>query len=153
MDNPAYLDQLISIAFITFYFFFLFVFILGYYIVTGISFFEIAKRIGHKNGWFAWVPILSSVLKLNIAGFSAWYLFMYLLVFVPVLGWIGLFGFWIFVWMKIAERCGKPDYLGLLVIVPFGKYVLPLYLAYSSKKQGGVDGVQNSGVKEKNTIN
>ena len=38
------------------------------YAFTAFCFQKIAEKTGTGNGWFAWIPILSFVLALNIAG-------------------------------------------------------------------------------------
>lgn len=95
------------------------------YVVMALSLYKIAlkTKTNVEHAWFAWVPILNIILMLNIAGFSGWYIFVLMIPFVNIV-------FAIYVWMKISKACGKPDYLGLLMLVPLANILLPLYLAY-----------------------
>ncbi|MBI2448314.1 hypothetical protein HYV44_02005 [Candidatus Microgenomates bacterium] len=108
--------------------FFVFILAIVTYIALAISLLRIAKKTGTANAWFAWVPILNIILTLNIARFSGWWLLLFL---IPIVGWFAFPFFMIYVWMKIAAACGKPDFLGIFIIIPIGQIVLPLYLAFS----------------------
>ena len=101
------------------------------YVVMALSLSKIAikTKTNVEHAWFAWVPILNIILMLNIAGFSGWYIFVLMIPFVNVV-------FAVYVWMKISKACGKPDYLGLLVLVPLANILLPLYLAYGEMMDG-----------------
>ena len=102
------------------------------YAVMAIALMKIAKKAKMgKKAWFAWVPILNIILMLNIAGLSGWWVFFYALAPIPFAGWVATALFTVYVWMRISKVCNKPDYLGLLMIVPMANLVLPLYLAYS----------------------
>jgi hypothetical protein len=37
----------------------------------------------------------------------------------------------IIIWMAVAERRGKPSWVGLLMLVPFVNILVPGYLAFS----------------------
>ena len=37
----------------------------------------------------------------------------------------------IIVWMAVAEARGKPNWIGILMIVPFVNIIIPGYLAFS----------------------
>jgi len=95
------------------------------YVVLALSLYKIAMKTKTNvvHAWFAWVPILNVILMLNIAGFSGWYIFLLMIPFVNIV-------FLIYIWMKISKACGKPDYLGILMLVPLANIILPLYLAY-----------------------
>jgi Family of unknown function (DUF5684) len=65
------------------------------------------------EAWFAWVPILSTVLMCRVARVSAWSMLVLLLVVVPVLGWLVSFGYSLFLWVRIGDRFGRT---GLAVV-------------------------------------
>lgn len=102
-----------------------FVVVAAMYVVMALSLYKIAikTKTNVENAWFAWVPILNIILMLNIAGFSGWYIFVLMIPFANIV-------FLIYIWMLISKACGKPDYLGLLMLVPLANIILPLYLAY-----------------------
>ena len=104
------------------------------YIVMAIALMKIAQKAKmDKKAWFAWVPILNVVLMLNVAGLSGWWVLFYALAPIPFAGWIATVIFTVYVWMRISKVCNKPDYLGLFMLVPFGVFALPLYLAFSKE--------------------
>ena len=103
------------------------------YVVMAIALMKIAQKTGlEKKAWWAWIPILNIILMLNIAGFSGWFILIFLLTIIPFIGALAVLGFMVYVWMLISKKCGKPDYLGLIMLIPLGNLVLPLYLAFSN---------------------
>ncbi|HRY59926.1 MAG TPA: DUF5684 domain-containing protein [Patescibacteria group bacterium] len=108
--------------------------IIALYVLSALSLYKISKKTNIGTPWFAWVPILNSILMLNIAGLSGWYLFLVLIpMFVPILGWIAGVLMMVYVWMRFAVACKKPDYLGLFAVVPPLSILLLLYFAYSNE--------------------
>ena len=84
----------------------------------------IAGKTGTPNGWFAWIPILNVVLLCKIAKKPIWWL---ILMLVPLIN-IAII---VIIWMKIAEKLGKPGWIGLLMIVPVVQLLVPFYLAFT----------------------
>jgi hypothetical protein len=88
------------------------------------------KRIAEKTGqaeksWYAWIPIANMVLLCWIAGKPAWWVLLMLIPLVNIV--IG-----IMVWMKAAEACKKPAWLGvIIVLVPIGNFIALGHLAFS----------------------
>ena len=107
-----------------------FILIVGaiYYVIRAVALMKIAQKTKTGHAWFAWVPFLNIILTFNIAGFSGWLLLLFL---VPIVGWFAFPFFNAYVWMKIARACKKPDFLGILIVVPIANLILPLYLAYA----------------------
>lgn len=109
------------------------------YIILALALYRISikTKTNVEHAWFAWVPILNAILMLNIAGLSGWYLLALILVnIIPIIGPIACIAFMVYVWMKISKACKKPDYLGLLILVPIANLILPLYLAFGEKLDG-----------------
>lgn len=101
----------------------MFVFAAAIYVVMALSLMKIAQKAGYKEkAWWAWVPILNIVLNYNMGGYSGWWMIL------PVGNIIVM----ILAWMKISVKCGKPDWLGILMIVSPLNIIIPLYLAYSN---------------------
>lgn len=88
----------------------------------------LAKKTNTPNPWFAWIPIANIFLMLKIAQKPLWWFILILISPVNIV--IG-----IIIWMKIAERRGKPSWVGILLIVPVVGIAIPGYLAFS--KSGG----------------
>jgi len=105
--------------------------LIALYVLIALSLMKISRKTKRGTPWFAWVPILNKILILNLAGLSGWYLAaIILLACIPILGWAAIILFEVYIWMKIAVVCKKPDYLGLLAVMPPAMIVLMLYFAY-----------------------
>lgn len=103
--------------------FFMFIMLVVMYVLMALPLMKIAQKTGYKDrAWWAWVPILNIVLNYNMGGYSGWWMLL------PVGNIIVL----ILAWMKISVKCGKPDWLGILMIVSPLNIIIPLYLAYSN---------------------
>ena len=104
----------------------LFVFILciALYIYFSLALMKIAQKSNTENAWFAWVPILSTILIVQIAKKPLWWI---LLMFIPFVNIV----ITILVWMEVAKAVGKPDWLGILMLVPIANIIVPGYLAWS----------------------
>jgi len=103
---------------------FMFIMIVAMYVLMALPLMKIAQKTpGFKDkAWWAWVPILNLVLNYNMGGYSGWWMIL------PIGNIIVL----ILAWMKISVKCGKPDWLGILMIVSPLNIIIPFYLAYSS---------------------
>lgn len=103
---------------------------LAIYVYFAICLMKIAKKTNTPNGWFAWIPILNIILMVQISQKPMWWLIFF---FVPFLNFLGII-FAILIWMGIAERLGKPSWLGILMIIPIANVILPGYLAFSKSE-------------------
>lgn len=65
------------------------------------------------EAWFAWIPILSTVLMCRIAKVSAWSMLVLLLSVIPLLSAFIALGYSLFLWVKIGQRFGRT---GLAVV-------------------------------------
>jgi len=93
-------------------------FMLVGYVYGGLTMMTIANKLGEKNSWLAWIPIANIYLITKMGGFTGW---MFLLFFIPFVNFV----FGIVLMMKIAERRGFPNWLGLLVLVPIYVTLVP----------------------------
>lgn len=108
MDND-FLQFIISIAF---------------YVYAAFCLQTIAKKTGTENEWFAWVPILNVYLMCRIAGKSGWWI---LLLLIPLVNIV----ISIILWMEIAKACHKPEWMGILTIIPVANLFIMGYLAFA----------------------
>ena len=91
----------------------------------------IYKKAG-KHAWAPFIPIYRNVVMLKICGMSPWWL---LLIFIPIIGWIGL---WL---VSVASKFMLAEKFGRGVAFSFGLWLLaPIFetiLVFSRKKYLG----------------
>lgn len=70
--------------------FFFVAFVLGIiaYVIQGLSLHKVAKLEGREDGWFAWVPVLNTVLMISLGGGNPLVLLGLLACFIPFIGWL-----------------------------------------------------------------
>ncbi len=85
----------------------------------------IARKTATPSGWMAWVPIANLVLMCRIARSSYVWVALGL---IPVVNLIAL----AVLFMGIATRCGKPSWIGLLILIPVLNLLVPAYLAFGT---------------------
>jgi len=93
------------------------------YLYFAVVLMVLAKKTNTENAWWAWIPVLNLLLFLNVARKPLWWI---LLLFIPLVNIVVA----ILVWMEIAKLRGKPDWIGILVIVPVIGPFVPAYLAF-----------------------
>lgn len=97
------------------------------YVYMALALMKIAQKLNYKNAWFAWVPILNSILVFELGDKNPVLLFLLLIpgigaLIVAVIGIIAL--------MNICEKMGHDKMLGLLTLVPVANYILFGVLAW-----------------------
>ncbi|UCC95766.1 MAG: hypothetical protein JSW40_03190 [Candidatus Omnitrophota bacterium] len=99
---------------------------LAIYAYQAIAFQTIARKTGTENGWLAWIPIANMFLWCMIARKSLWWV---LLLCIPLINIIAV----IILFIEIAKACGKPGWLGALMLLPIPLVYLIIlgYLAFS----------------------
>jgi len=97
---------------------------LAFYVYLSLALQTIAKKTHTENAWMAWIPIINSILLLNIAKKPIWWILLCLIPLVNIV-------IFIIVWMAVAEARGKPSWWGILLIVPLVGIIVPGYLAWS----------------------
>ncbi|MDD5583592.1 MAG: DUF5684 domain-containing protein, partial [Candidatus Omnitrophica bacterium] len=123
------------------------------YVYSAIVVQKIAHKTNTENGWLAWIPIANLFLLCSIAGKSFLWI---LIVFVP---FVGVIIFTIVIWGGIAQACGKPGWLGILMLLPVVSLIVVTYLAFSKiklvnteEKESPVDPLQHIAHPERNPM-
>ena len=99
------------------------------YLVSAFAFMKIAEKTGTENGWFAFIPVLNVILALQVAQRPTWWL---VLMFIPLANVIT----GIIILMKVAARCGRPEWWGVVMgLVPFVNIILLYAMAYGQGAQ------------------
>ncbi|MFC1594182.1 DUF5684 domain-containing protein [Candidatus Omnitrophota bacterium] len=91
----------------------------------------IARKTQTANGWFAWIPIANLILMCDIAGKPRWWAALFLLVFIPFIGSIAVAVVSVMLFIGIAQRRGKPVWVGVLMIIPLVNLGVLGYIAFS----------------------
>lgn len=95
------------------------------YFYTSLCLHKIATKTKTPFGWFAWLPILNVFLTLMIARKSFWW---FILLLIPLANIV----FTVIIWMEIAKMRNKPEWLGVLMMLPVVNLAIVGYLAFSS---------------------
>lgn len=86
------------------------------YVYFGYAQYRIAQKVGHKQPWWAWVPILNFFQVIQMAG-KQWYWFLFCLIpFVNIVCVAML-------WMEVAKACRKDAVWGILTLFPVMNFV------------------------------
>ncbi len=96
---------------------------LSSYIFLSLALAKIGKDLGYKEPWFAWLPILQMVMVMQLGEKSPWWLL------VPFVGQIMT----IIAIMRVTEKRGYDQLLGLIVLTGIGSYILFYLLAWKPK--------------------
>lgn len=75
-------------------------------ILTIIANWKIFTKAGEK-GWKSIIPIYNMVILFRISGISPWWILLYLLAPVPLIGVIASFGLMIYLYINLAKAFGK----------------------------------------------
>lgn len=96
----------------------------------------IATKLGDEPTWLGWIPIFGLVLgPVRYANLPMWWALVAILGYLlPVINQIwGLVVCVFFGWCfyRIAERRGKPGWIGAVTCVPLIGWIVPAYLAFA----------------------
>ncbi|MBU0467873.1 MAG: hypothetical protein KKF78_06870 [Candidatus Omnitrophica bacterium] len=105
------------------------------YVYSAFCLQTIARKTDTEGSWLAWVPIFNVILMCDIARKPKWWFFLIFLTVIPIIGSIIVLVLFVVIWMNICEQCGKPNWLGVLTVIPFVSLVLLGYLALSKVKR------------------
>lgn len=103
---------------------------LASYIFFSFTQYKIGQEMGYKNSWFAWIPILSSIMLFQLGNQNPYLLFLLLL---PGIGGLVIGVFSLIAIMNITEKRGYDKLLGLLIFTGIGTYILFYLLAWKPK--------------------
>jgi len=100
------------------------------YIFSALALYKIGKEMNYENAWFAWVPILNTIMTFKLGDQNPMLL---LLLLIPGLGALIVAVLSIIALANITEKRGYEKLLVLLVLVPLGMFVLLYLLAWKPK--------------------
>lgn len=100
------------------------------YIFSALALYKIGKEMNYENTWFAWVPILNTIMTFKLGDQNPMLL---LLLLIPGLGALIVAVLSIIALANITEKRGYEKLLVLLVLVPLGMFVLLYLLAWKPK--------------------
>lgn len=103
----------------------------GIYVYLSIVTMRLAKKLGVKRGWLAWIPLANFYLYTKMAGMHWWPIFLLVGMFIPLLEIPALLSFVVFnyIWFwKILVKLDKPGWLVLLTIIPFAGWLIFLVI-------------------------
>lgn len=104
---------------------------LSLYVYASLALMNIAKKMNQENTWFAWVPILNTVLLFKMGDQNP---LLLLLLLIPGIGALIVGVFSIISLMNICEKRGYDKLLGLLALVPLANLILIGVLAWGKKE-------------------
>ncbi|MEJ2367174.1 MAG: DUF5684 domain-containing protein [Acidobacteriota bacterium] len=94
------------------------------YLYLSLCLHVIGNKTGVPNAWLAWIPIINLWVVVRAGDKGLWWIIMF---FIPLINII----FGVLIWVAIAERRGKPGWIGILTIIPVVNILIPGYLAFS----------------------
>ncbi len=109
---------------------FMFVLVAAVYVYSSLALMTIAKKLNMEKPWMAWIPFVNLYLMVKMANVPVWSLLGVLLIFVPFIGPFVLVGLMVWWWWKICENLGKPNWWGILMVVPLIGLVMMGILAW-----------------------
>ncbi len=100
------------------------------YIFSGWLLYRIGKKLNYPNSWYAWIPFLNVYMMCEL-GEKDMTFFLLVLLFMFLCGIVSTVML-VMAWMRIAERCGKENWWGILIIIPIVNWVI-LYILGSGE--------------------
>ncbi|MCC7290233.1 hypothetical protein IT417_03220 [bacterium] len=97
------------------------------YIYSSWALMVIGNKIGIKDSWWAWVPILNLVFLCRVAEINPWTV---LLIIIPGVNGLYMLVLMVLAAMKMSEKRGLDKMLGLLILIPLVNYIFIGYLAW-----------------------
>lgn len=94
------------------------------YVYISFAIMKIAQKLGVEMAWLAWIPVVNLWILVQCAAKEWWWIILF---FIPLANIVAI----IVIWMAIAQRRGKPSWLGILMIIPLVNLIIPGYLAFT----------------------
>ena len=95
------------------------------YIYLAYTTMVLARRLGTKHIWMAWIPVANLYLVTQMAGVEWWWMLGFFIPFVNFL----VAGY---LWSEIGKRLGKPWWIGILTAIPVLGLLIPGYFVITS---------------------
>lgn len=110
--------------------------LLAFYVLIIVAQWKIFTKAGEK-GWKSLIPIYNMVIFYKISGLSPWLLLIYLLAWIPVVGYIAILVLSIVAMVKLGQAFGKSAgfIVGLVLLSP----IFELILAFGSSQYIGTN--------------
>lgn len=100
--------------------------ILAAYLYFAYALFKIAQKTGYSgNAWWAFIPILNTLLLVKMAGRPLYWFLFCLVPFVNIIIFAVL-------WIDVAKACSQSPVWGFLTILPFINFISIGILAFSA---------------------
>lgn len=103
-----------------------FIFGLAAYIFGCYCFYNIYKKLGEPNAWFAWVPILNNWIMYKAGDQSPWWIIG---LFIPLVNLVAVV-FLIIAFVNILKKLGKNPWMLLLMLIPIVNFVILYNFAF-----------------------
>jgi len=103
---------------------FMWLFVLVFYVYSATCWLYIAKRTNTPNGWFAFIPILNTLLMLQIAKRPWWWLFLFL---IPIVNFVLA----IIVMLDVLKRLSRPAWWVIMQFIPIVNLVFLGLMAWA----------------------
>lgn len=100
------------------------------YIFMALALQKIGKEMDYENTWFAWIPIINTVMIYQLGEQNPWLL---LIGLIPGVGALVVAIFTIIAFANISEKRGYDKVLALLVLTGIGTYILLYLLAWKPR--------------------
>jgi len=93
------------------------------YVYTSLTVMYTAKRLGHENPGYAWIPIVGKpIVMAKLAKMHWWPVLLFIGMIIPVINFVAaivLVVFYYIWWWKITEGRKMPGWIVLLSLIPF----------------------------------
>jgi len=112
----------------------IFIILLGFaqYIYSALTLQKTAQRLGMKNTWFAWFPILNAILLFKMGDLNPYLLFLLL---IPIVGALILSILSLIALMNICEKREYDKVYALFILIPLAGLVLWGLLAWGKERE------------------